>query len=269
MKNNLKKKNKSNNKRNINWPIVLGVATLAATILMPLLILLLEYNMKENEIKEQERIKAEFVQNLSNDLSQIHINDVLGEPIYSYFSGDISNNYYVVNDNVIKCMYDNDKLIGYLIFINTNSPLEYDTWINENSQLGDFTYSDIDMEFNKIYKTDYAFALTTMAYRYYFEVYKGNMSNTNGEYFVLGNYMDKNIDLVLDEYDNYININKLSVIEDKNKFYLKNIRSKIKPNVYGQVKEEYLKKVHLIDQEGNVNNSNIIYNIFGSYDIYE
>ena len=253
-----------NNKKRINWTFVVSVLTLLVTVVSLWFSVYIGYIIPKNERIEDMNKKEMFIQSLTNDLSMNYINEVIGEPIYSYLTDEIINNYYVVNSNVIICMFDNQKLIGYFIFVNSNNPIKYITWVDEDKPLGDITYDSVNLSMDGPYKIEYAYSGTTPAYKYYFEIYYGTMSNTNGEFYLFGNYMDDSTELIFKDLWDSVEAGKYIDAEDKI-FCLSSRRDEIKPNVYGQITEEYIEKVKCIDEIENINGRNIIQNIFNGY----
>ena len=251
------------NKKNIEFMLIIITAFVGVFgLVLDITKYQSDYRREEKKEKEKIAIKEEFVQNLTNDLSMNYIDYRIGEPEYSYVSNEIINAFYLVNENVIKCMFDNQRLIGYLIIINNNNPINYETWISDESYLGKFSYDEISSYSKELHKTEYAFSADTSIYRYYFEIYKGAMFNTNGEYYLVGSYMDKDVNFIMTEFDNISNSRQYK--NEYINFYLDNKRHNIKPNVYGQIKEEYIDMVKFIDEK-NINSRNMTNNIFNSY----
>ena len=75
--------------------------------------------------------------------------------------------------------------------------------------------------------------------------------------------MDNESDLLFDEYIDSIRTGRI-VNHENSGYYLDSKRDIFKPNVYGQITEDYINKVKCID-ENVINGRNMVNNIFYGY----
>lgn len=216
------------------------------------------FNLAQEKSNEIEKLSS-----IGIGISKEYVDSVLGPAKITFTENDLTNSYYKLKHSVVRCVYNNDLIVGYFITLQDN--IKYpvpDIVFKDNPRyLLDINFYELgppdSLEANSFGKT---------YYDYYSEMhYYGNPGGYNNYYFAILPYGfrdDQNADLVVnatmylnsDFYKDFLdddkeNLDKTGVINN-----LKCERSISHPNTIGAVANSYDDSIDIVPMIDSWNN---------------
>ncbi len=196
---------------------------------------------------------------LKQNLALVHIgesyeylNSMFGIPIINEIGGEKREVYYKLDDAVLRCIFDNDELIAYIITVNSKNmySVKANLYTEAPLKLLQFSYSDFSKNAGKI---EWNVPANNDDYAYYQEIFYG-AGPADYNYFIIGNYKDYRKESVYNELLSWLASDLSQTPENIDKKRLQKYRKMLKPNTYGMIKEGYENDIDIIGDNDNIRN---------------
>ena len=188
------------------------------------------------QLLEEER---KLLNNVRIGTSINYLRASLGEPIVSYTEKNygILVELYCIDNARVACFYEENQVVGYSIYITENNKVflvPFDQHNVKNKYLLDFSY----YERNETYsKSDIKAAMPASGpMGFYSELYYGAHPHSYN-YYILGNW---------EERINSDAVSLMRVFLNNKDDEIEILRKKVKPNMYGEIKNGYQNILQLV-----------------------
>ena len=187
--------------------------------------------------KQEINTENQFLYRLYISITDEYIQSKIGVPYIKENNLQYVENYYLLNDVVLKTISNNGSVIAFFITSQNKKRRIPFNFAADEIIIGRYTYSDIPMP-NPVISAEYY-----GNYRgcYYIERYETGRAGMYNDYvcasFSYGFYDDNSTELML--MNNEYNINKYTTEEKEN------ARKKAKPNTFGVIKPEYSDRINI------------------------
>lgn len=218
--------------------IVVGVAVVIATSYM-----------QEQESHNQ----------LKDDLSMVHIGEsyeyiksMFGIPVINMPDGERSDIYYKFEDAVLRCVFEDDELIAYMITVKESNlyKVRKNIHMDKSAGLLQFYYIDFSESCGEI---SWNVPTNNDDYAYYQEVFYG-AGPEDYNYYVIGSYKDYRENSVYHELLGWCNRNLVENPEKADMVEFQRFRETLQPNTYGMIKSGYENEIEIISFDENMRN---------------
>ena len=218
--------------------LVVGIAVVIATSYM----------------QEQERYNR-----LKDELSTVHIGESyeyikskFGVPVINMSDGERNDIYYKFEDAVLRCVFEDDELIAYMITVKDRNlyKVRENIHMDKSVSLLQFYYTDFSVNCGEI---SWNVPENNDDYAYYQEVFYG-AGPEDYNYYVVGSYKDYRKESIYHELLGWCNRNLVENPEKADMVELQRFREILQPNTYGMIKSGYENEIEIISFDENMRN---------------
>lgn len=227
--------------------IVVGVAVIIATSYM----------------EERERYNR-----LKDNLAMVYIGEsyeyvksTFGVPVINEVEGEKRDTYYKFEDAVLRCVFDKDELIAYVITVKDENlyTVKANIHINNPLSLLQFSYVDFSEEVGKV---TWSVPANNDDYAYYQEIFYG-AGPADYNYYIIGSYKDYSKDSVYNDLLSWCMSDLSQKPENIDMKQLQKYRETLKPNTYGMVKGGYEDDIDIIAHSDSIRDYGVI--LYGNW----
>lgn len=200
---------------------------------------------------------------LKDNLAMVHIGEsyeyikyMFGVPVINEVNGERREAYYKFEEAVLRCVFENDELIAYVITVKDENiyNVKANTYINKSLKLLKFSYTDFS---TKVGDVSWSVPANNDDYGYYQEVFYG-AGPADYNYFIIGNYKDYREDSLYDELLSWCGSDLSQTPENIDMVKLQKYRESLTPNSYGMIKGGYEDEIDIISYSENVRNYGVV-----------
>lgn len=194
---------------------------------------------------------------IKDDLATVHIgedyeyiNSMFGIPIINELDGKKREAYYKFEDAVLRCVFDNDKLIAFVITVNDKNlySVRDNIFIDSSLKLLQFSYTDFSADVGAV---EWNVPANNDDYAYYQEIFYG-AGPADYNYFIIGSYKDYRKDSVYNELLSWCASDLSQTPENIDMKKLQKFREVLTPNTYGMIKVGYENDIDIIGDSDNI-----------------
>ena len=179
-----------------------------------------------------------------------YLNYMFGIPIINEVDGEKREVYYKFDDAILRCVFENDELIAYVITVNDKNlySVKANIYIEKSLKLLQFSYADFSTNVGDI---EWNIPANNDDYAYYQEIFYG-AGPADYNYFIIGSYKDYRKDSVYDELLSWCASYLSQTPENIDIKQLQKYREVLKPNTYGMIKWGYENDIDIISHSDNI-----------------
>lgn len=171
-------------------------------------------------------------------VSNEYVNSLFGTPYISFEEkGDLTNNYYVVDDMILRTVSENNNVVAFFVTsTNEKRKIPVNTYETEVRKIGSVVYTDLDFG-GEIREAN---ASSNGRYNYYYEL------QGTGRYGMFNHYLYGTVSYGFIDDANVDLISKLVYDQDVSQEEIDYLRQKAKPNTFGVIADGYEETISII-----------------------
>lgn len=205
---------------------------------------------------------------LKDNLAMIHLGEsyeyiesMFGVPIINEVDEEKKNIYYKFENAVLRCVFDNDELIAYMITVRDENLYNVKANIHMDTPLCllQFTYADFSQEIGEV---TWNVPVNNDDYAYYQEVFYG-AGPADYNYFIVGSYKDYRKNSSYDELLSWCISDLSQTPENIDTVKLQKYRKSLEPNTYGMIKGGYEEDIDIISHSESIRDYGVI--LYGNW----
>ena len=200
---------------------------------------------------------------IKDNLAKVHIGEsyeyiefLFGVPVINEVDGELRESYFKFEDAVLRCVFDDDELIAYVVTVKDKRlyDVKANIYMDKSSNLLQFTYTDFSEAVGTV---TWSVPANNDDYGYYQEIFYG-AGPADYNYFIIGNYKDYREDGLYDKLLSWCSSNLSQTSENVDMNQLQKYREKLTPNVHGMIKAGYEEEIGIISSSDNLRNYGVV-----------
>lgn len=200
---------------------------------------------------------------LKENLAMVHIGEsyeyikyMFGVPVINEVNGEQREAYYRFEDAVLRCVFDSDELIAYVITVKDENlyNVKANIRMDNSSNLLQFSYADFSKEVGEV---TWNVPMNNDDYGYYQEMFYG-AGPADYNYFIIGNYKDYRKDSLYNSLLSWCSSDLSQTPENIDMVQLQKYRESLTPNTYGVIKRGYEKEIDITGDSDNLRDYGVV-----------